>query len=685
MAEAVVRTERAKLRPDQAERLERAEPRSAQAISVSELRYQRMFEAAEQRLNLLSTCVSNLNDIVMVFEADPIDEPGPKIVFVNEAFERLTGYTSAEALGRSPRFLEGKRTDHRILAEIQQALATRRPIRRQLMNYRKDGAEYCLDIDINPIFDSAGDCTHFAAIARDITESKKVAGRFRLLVDSNGQGVFFWNAKGQITGANDAFLRLVRYTREDLKGGRVCLSAMTPPEYAELDRRALKEIAATGDCLPYEKELVRLDGSRVSVLVSAAALEDNPEEGVCYILDLTERKKLEHHFLRAQRMEGIGALAGGIAHDLNNILSPIMMAIGILKLSAADRQTKDILETIEVSAKRGSDIVRQVLSFARGLDGERIAVQFKHLLKDLETIIKDTFPKNIRLELHIPHEPWMILGDPTQLHQILLNLCVNARDAMPEGGRLTLTVENTMMDEHYAAMHAHAKAGPYLTINVSDTGTGIPPAILNKIFEPFFTTKELGKGTGLGLSTVRAIVKSHGGFIDVYSQPGAGATFKVLLPAIESSSGARKNEAGSLGPVRGRGEMILVVDDEAAIRTITTQTLETFGYRTLTAIDGAEAVAIYAMNRAEISVVLTDLAMPIMDGPATIRALTKIDPTVKIIAVSGFNTSGGVTRISGSVVKQFLTKPYTAERSWTKSDLGPVDCFFRVARSTRMM
>ncbi len=218
-------------------------------------------------------------------------------------------------------------------------------------------------------------------------------------------------------------------------------------------------------------------------------------------------------------MESIGTLAGGIAHDLNNILTPILMSIGILKTMSDKPEARSILDTIQVSARRGADIVRQVLSFARGLEGERIEVQPKHLLKDLESIIKDTFPKDIQLQFSIPCDTWTILGDPTQIHQVLLNLCVNARDAMPNGGSLSVSIENCVLDEQYVAMNLQAKVGRYVKISVTDSGTGMPSDLLDKIFEPFFTTKKLNEGTGLGLSTVLAIVKSHDGVINVYSEP----------------------------------------------------------------------------------------------------------------------------------------------------------------------
>ena len=495
---------------------------------------------------------------------------------------------------------------------------------------------------------------------RDITERKRTEARFRRLVDSNAQGVFFWNNKGEITVANDAFLNLVRYTREELEAGRVGWWSMTPMEYADLDRRALAEMAIHGVCPPYEKEFIRKDGSRVPVLIGAATFEDLAEEGVCFVLDLSERKKLEHQFLRAQRMESIGTLAGGIAHDLNNILSPILMSIELLKETATDPQAGFILKTIETSARRGADIVRQVLSFARGMEGERIEVRLDSLLRDLENIIKDTFPKDIQLQFSLPDDAWSIMGDPTQVHQILLNLCVNARDAMPEGGRLSVTVENCLLDQNNVNMNLHAKPGRYVNISVADTGTGIPKDLLDKIFEPFFTTKELNKGTGLGLSTVTAIVKSHEGILNVYSEPNKGTVFKVYLPANETLGEAQAEQPEESSLPRGNGEVILMIDDEPSIITLTSQTLKAFGYQVLTARDGAEAVALYAQHWGTIAVVLTDMMMPLMDGVAVIRVLTRINPAVKIIAASGLSANGSSAKVAASSVKYFLTKPYTA-------------------------
>jgi len=360
-------------------------------------------------------------------------------------------------------------------------------------------------------------------------------------------------------------------------------------------------------------------------------------------------------------MESIGTLAGGIAHDLNNILTPILMSIEMLKTKTFDPQAIKMLDSIGVSAKRGADIVRQVLSFARGIQGERIKIHPRHLLRDLELIIQDIFPKDVCLKLSMPEEAWTIQGDPTQMHQVLLNLCLNARDAMPDGGELQLGFQNCVIDEQFASRKLQTKPGPYVRFSVVDEGTGIPSEILDKIFEPFFTTKDINKGTGLGLSTVSAIVKSHGGFIDVYSEPGNGTTFHVHLPAMEPSSETHEEEPQRNELCRGNGETILLVDDEAPILAVTSETLQAFGYKVITACEGSEAVEIYPHHQDEIALVLTDMRMPILEGHPMILKLFALNPKLKIVAASGLDVNDHMSKLAELGVKHFLSKPYTAE------------------------
>jgi CheY-like chemotaxis protein len=329
-------------------------------------------------------------------------------------------------------------------------------------------------------------------------------------------------------------------------------------------------------------------------------------------------------------------------------------------METRDEDTRHLLGMIKGSAQRGAELVKQVLSFARGVEGQRISLQPKHLISEMVNIARETFPKSINIQSLLPKSLWMLSGDPTQLHQVLLNLCVNARDAMPAGGELTIAAENVLVETRLPGMDEGAKPGPHIVIKVTDTGAGIPPELREKIFDPFFTTKEVGKGTGLGLSTSLGIVKSHGGFIKVESEPGKGSTFEVWLPA-------KTGEEQSPSPVeearlpRGNGELILVVDDEASLRAMTRQTLEAYGYVVLTATNGVEAAAIYSRYRDGIEAVLTDMAMPVMDGAALTLALRRINPAVRVIAASGLSNPEHQTKAIGAGAKQFLSKPYNAE------------------------
>ncbi|KAB2945152.1 MAG: PAS domain S-box protein [Candidatus Methanoperedens sp.] len=377
--------------------------------------------------------------------------------------------------------------------------------------------------------------------------------------------------------------------------------------------------------------------------------------------DITETKMLEAQLLRAQRMESIGTLAGGIAHDLNNVLTPIMLSLQLLKEKNKDEQGQKLLTILEQNCQRGANLIKQVLSFARGVEGERNPLQAKHVIAEIEKVAKETFPRNIEIQTNIEKDLFTISGDATQLHQVIMNLSVNARDIMPDGGVLSITASNFFIDENYARMHKEAKVGSYVIISVSDTGSGVPPRIVDRIFEPFFTTKEFGKGTGLGLSTALAIVRSHGGFINVYSEIGKGTTFKIYLPAVKTDI-QKEEEEEQLKLYIGHGELILVAEDEGSIREITSSTLETYGYKVLISSDGAEAVALYAQNKDKVKVVLMDMMMPVMDGYTSIRAIHKINPEVKIIAVSGLAEKDKIAKIGTSNAKAFLSKPYTAEK-----------------------
>ncbi|MBW4509088.1 MAG: CBS domain-containing protein [Scytonematopsis contorta HA4267-MV1] len=425
---------------------------------------------------------------------------------------------------------------------------------------------------------------------------------------------------------------------------------------------ALKTVV---ECGSWQGELQKVtkDGKNVTIASRWTLVRDEfgkPKSILTVDTDITEKKQLESQFLRVQRLENLGTLAGGIAHDLNNILTPILAIAQLLPLTLQnlDERNRNMLRILEVNTKRGSDLVQQILSFARGVEGKRAVLQVRHIISEVEQIIKGSFPKLIEVKKNIPRDLWTVSADATQLHQVFMNLCVNARDAMPNGGILSISADNLYIDENYAKMNVESKVGSYVVVTISDTGVGISPEIIDKIFDPFFTTKELGEGTGLGLSTVIGIVKNHGGFINVYSEINKGTSFKVYLPSSDATNEQVSDNCEEL--LKGNGELVLVVDDEVAIAETTKSTLENNNYRVLTAKDGIEAIALYAQYRNDIQVILVDMMMPSMDGTTTIRTLQKMNSNVLIVAMSGLNSTEVGARDAGDGVKGFLSKPFTA-------------------------
>ncbi len=437
---------------------------------------------------------------------------------------------------------------------------------------------------------------------------------------------------------------------------------MYDPAQHDMIREVFTECAEYG--VPFDIEVQVIDGNehRWARAIGQAQRNDMGEivalEGA--LQDISEQKRLEQQFLRAQRMESVGTLAGGIAHDLNNVLTPILMSTEMLRMTDTDDERLELVDGIEQAAKRGADMVRQVLTFARGTEGKRVHVQLPALIHEVQKIARETFPRNIVIRTEISGNIPPVLGDSTQLHQVFVNLCVNARDAMPLGGTITIRVSEVLLDAQYAGMSTEVIPGSYVLAEIADTGLGMSPRVLERIFEPFFTTKEQGKGTGLGLSTSVAIVKSHGGFMRASSEQDVGSWFRVYLPAAAVTDMQLDERRVSTVP-RGNGELILVVDDEAAVRGITQHTLETFGYQVLTASDGAEGVAVFAAHRDNIKLVLTDMMMPVMDGGALIEVIQRMDASARIIAASGIPDHGNAIRVPQSRVREFLPKPYTAE------------------------
>ncbi len=472
-----------------------------------------------------------------------------------------------------------------------------------------------------------------------------------MLLDVHGC-VQFWNRGAQ---------RLYGWTANELLGRT--LGGILHDEHHPAPSDALRIALEKGE---WAGELVQLtkDGIERNIQSSWTVVldDDGIPRGILTInVDVTERKKLEAKFLRTQRLESIGMLAGGIAHDLNNLVGPILMAVGILKEKIAGGSEEQMLRLIESGARRSIDVVQQVLAFSRGTSGMKVPLQPKHLLREMHDMARGSFPPSIDFRLLYPPKLSLVQGDATQLHQVIMNLCVNARDAMPNGGSIVLRADDVTIDEAYAVMLGEARPGKYVRLSVKDTGVGIPAHLKEKIFDPFFTTKEPGAGTGLGLSTVLSIVRAHEGFIRMESEPGCGTEFQVFLPVAEGSEAQALSKAEA--PIHGgNGEIVLVVDDEVIVREIVKSSLEAVGYQVLTANDGIDALALFADRSKEISVVVVDLLMPNLDGPATIKTLRKMNPAVCIIAISGHEDAAkhASSHLPHSV--PLLRKPFTAHR-----------------------
>lgn len=603
--------------------------------------------------------------------AEAIVSPLPIALLVLEADLRVR---SASQLFYETFHVVPEETEGRLIYELGNGQWNIPKLRTFLEEILPDNAIF-LDYEVEHTFEEIGQRTMLLngrrldtvqlilLIITDLTQGKHAEARVReqaALLDIAQDAIMVRNLDHRLTYWNYSAERLYGWSAAEVLGRRVDVLLHKDPDQFH---RAHQQVMATGE---WSGELVKIDRTGREILIEGRWTLVRDEQGkpravLVTNTDISERKKLEAQYLRTQRMESIGTLAGGIAHDLNNVLAPILLSLGMLKRQPRSANELKLLNILETSAQHGAALVSQVLTFASGVQGERSVVNVGVIIMEVQILIRDTFDRNIRVQVNIDDDLPTILADPTQIHQVLLNLAINARDAMPHGGRLEVTASTVTLDSQYVAMNPDAEPGSYVLLRVSDSGTGIPATIRDRIFDPFFTTKEIGKGTGLGLANVQAMVKSHDGFINVYSEEGRGTEFKIYLPTFEGDVRDNLPITTAIPAQQGQGELILVVDDDASVRLVTQQTLEAFGYHVVSAEDGAEAVAIYVQYRSEIAVVLTDMMMPVMDGFATIHALRKINPKVKIIAASGLTANAVLSKAVNAGVKHFLEKPYTAE------------------------
>jgi PAS domain S-box-containing protein len=529
-----------------------------------------------------------------------------------------------------------------------------------------NGDELWVQTDKVPLRDKNGQVSGILVMIQDITERKQLEDsqqrlqeRYKRLVDSNVQGVIFWERNGKISGANDAFLRLIHHSRDDLEAGRINWMKLTPPEHAHLDRCCLEEIDAKGIGTPYEKDFVLEDGTRVPVLLGSAAFKDNINEGVSFVVDLTERKKLEQQFFRAQRLESIGTLTSGIAHDFNNLLSIIIGNLDILhSLLNADSASLKHTETAQKAALRGADLTRRLLAFSSNETLAPTSTSLDHLIRNTLAMTDRVIGPEIKIATHFDESISVILVDAPSLEQALVNLLVNARDAMPKGGTITITSRFCNLEESYPPVKTgELKPGSYACISVSDTGSGMSKQTLERVFEPFFTTKPRGKGTGLGLAMVYGFVKQSHGTVRIYSELGFGTTVTIYLPLTKDASLTQEEVAEPSSSVNGDAK-VLVVDDEIDLLDIAATFLAGMGYKTFTAVDGQDALQVIKREK-DIDLIVTDIIMPGgMNGVELAQKVRQLNPKIKVIYCSGFTADSLAERNMPLAEGLLLHKPY---------------------------
>lgn len=583
---------------------------------------------------------------------------------LNPAFEKVLGFTTEELLAVP--FIEFVHPDDRqtTLAELEKLTQGQETVDfENRYRCRNDSYKWLL-WNVTP--DRQAQLLY--AAARDITPRKQSEEKIReqaALLDVATDAILVRDLEDRIVFWNRGASQLYGWQKSEVLGASarpLLCPTLTEAEFDQMRTQLLE----WGE---WRGKLQQMTKSGKALTVNSRWTLVRDEEGLAKSFlvvntDVTEKEQLEAQFLRIQRLESIGTLAGGIAHDLNNILTPILAIAQLLplKIPDADDHLKQLFELLQTSARRGGALVKQVLAFASGADGRHTVLQVRHVIGEIQQIIRETFPREIDLQVQIDPDLWAVYGDATQIFQILMNLCVNARDAMPGGGQLHIRASNFEVDENYARMNLEANMGRYIAIVITDTGGGIPPDIQERIFEPFFTTKQSNQGTGLGLPTALSLIKKHDGFLDIYSELGQGTQVKVFIPADPAPEG---QSVPDVHLPQGQGELILVVDDEDSIRSITQKTLESYNYQVITAADGIDAIASYGQYQHQIKAVLLDLMMPSMDGVMTLKTLYKMNPHISVIAISGLRQSEKITAVFEEGIAGFLLKPYTAEELLT--------------------
>ncbi|HWZ93603.1 MAG TPA: PAS domain S-box protein [Opitutaceae bacterium] len=597
---------------------------AASALKQAEAKYRAIFDHARE--GILQTT------------------PDGEIITANPAMARILGYESADELMRGAPNIQSFYVNAADRTELQRLLQeSAAAVNHEIQWRRRDGNLIWVSVDAQVVRDEHGaQHYHFVAVFDVINERKRAEAalheseeRYRLLFESNPLPMLLFDPETlRFLAVNESFVQHYGYSRGEV------LTMTIKDLYLAEDIPALLKCVEEAGATPMktcEWRHRRKDGTIIQVeTISSPLVSGGRNTRLVLATDITEKKLLEEKFLHSQRIESIGMLAAGLAHDLNNVLAPIMLAAPMLRMGMSSPRDLRILDTLEQNAARGAGLVKQILGFAHSTTGDLRPTQVRPLVQDIINIIEETFPKSIILQDEIASDLSLVQGNPTRIHQVLLNLCVNARDAMPQGGTLRIAATNRRLDREQAGAWPGARHGSWLVIEVSDTGTGIAPDVLTHIWDPFFTTKGAEKGTGIGLSTVRGIVASHRGFVTVDTQLGRGTTFQVFLPATDENSADDQASSAVAAPI-GQHELILVVDDNDAIRETVTAILTKHNYRVMGAGDGVEAVGLLTSNQSEVALLITDVDIPYLGGAALATIASQLCPDARLLVISGFS------------------------------------------------
>jgi PAS domain S-box-containing protein len=531
---------------------------------------------------------------------------------------------------------------------------------------RPDGTVRTVYDVAKAVFEPDGAYSHTIGTVQDITERKEIEEnlrrseqRFRRVIDSNMVGVAFWRGDGTIHDANDAYLGIVGYTREELTGGKLNWRQLTPPEYASADDAASRRLQQQGVTGAYEKEYVRKDGSRVAILVGGALLESDPAQGVSFVLDLTQQRKIEEQLRQGQKLQALGQLTGGVAHDFNNLLMIIMGNAEMLTAKLEDNpRLLEMAQLIGNSAKRAAELTGRLLAFARRQPLRPAAVDVNRLVAGMDGMLRRTLGESVRIELVQGAGLWPAMIDATALETAILNLAINARDAMPDGGCLTVSTANTHIDEAYARVRSEVRPGQYVAVSITDNGIGMSPEVAKQAFEPFFTTKDIGKGSGLGLSMVYGFIKQSRGHVSLYSEPDKGTTVRMYLPrALTGTELRAASNDGGVVPLPQGTERVLLVEDDDLVRGYTESQLRQLGYAVVAVNDGPSALQ--ALRRDPFDLLFTDVVLPGgMNGRQLAEEARTLHPRIKVLYTSGYTADAIVHdgRLDPGV--NLISKPY---------------------------